>query len=340
MESARSYRASRTTITGFRLQQETRDTDLTGKEQNDTDKEDKVLSMSDWQNRMSVKGQGIVRNIRKQDSEEGLRQMTVRYIFELLFAARRNRYKDWNLEQQVGDFLIQSPFGESGSFSASSEEWFQEEESTSFETKGVVKTGDGREITFQVSVGMSRTFSSYFRQDIQMSARDFCDPLVLNFDTDAASLRDQSFYFDLDTDGVAEEISMLSAGSGYLALDKNEDGSIQDGSELFGTKSGDGFADLAQYDSDQNGWIDENDAIWSKLRIWCKDSTGNDVLYTLAQKGVGAICLSNVNTDFTLKDEQNRTNGAIRKTGVFLYESGGVGTIQHLDLAKKISQSV
>ncbi len=39
---------------------------------------------------------------------------------------------------------------------------------------------------------------------------------------------------------------------------------INDGSELFGTSSGDGFKDLATYDEDENGWIDENDSIFSK----------------------------------------------------------------------------
>ena len=79
-------------------------------------------------------------------------------------------------------------------------------------------------------------------------------------------LSDQTFYFDLDADGEEEEISMLK-GSGYLALDKNEDGIINDGSELFGTGNGDGFADLARYDEDGNGWIDENDSILSLIHI-------------------------------------------------------------------------
>ena len=96
-------------------------------------------------------------------------------------------------------------------------------------------------------------------------------------------LSDQTFYFDLDADGEEEEISMLK-GSGYLALDKNEDGIINDGSELFGTGNGDGFADLARYDEDGNGWIDENDSIWSKLKIWCKDENGNDVMDDAAAK--------------------------------------------------------
>ncbi len=127
---------------------------------------------------------------------------------------------------------------------------------------------------------------------------------------------------------------MLGAGSGYLALDKNGDGVINDGSELFGPQSGSGFRDLAAYDEDGNGWIDENDSIWSKLKIWCKNPDGTDSLYTLKEKGVGAICLQNTATDFTLKGSGGRDNGYLRSTGIFLYENGNVGTVQHLDLTQ------
>ena len=68
--------------------------------------------------------------------------------------------------------------------------------------------------------------------------------------------------------------------------------------------------------------------------IWCKDENGNDVLYRLAEKGVGAICLQRVNTDFTVQNADGQTQGAIRNTGIFLYENGNVGTIQHVDVAK------
>lgn len=103
---------------------------------------------------------------------------------------------------------------------------------------------------------------------------------------------------------------------------------------MFGTASGNGFADLAEYDEDGNGWIDENDTVWNKLKIWAKDENGKDVLYRLADKNVGAICLQNVATDFTQKSENSQTLGAIRKSGVFLYENGNVGTVQHVDVAK------
>ena len=148
-----------------------------------------------------------------------------------------------------------------------------------------------------------------------------------------ASVSDQKFLFDLDGDGKKENISFTGKGSGFLALDKNGDGVINDGNELFGTKSGDGFKDLAKYDKDRNGWIDEADDIFDDLRIWTKDEQGNDKLLTLKEAGVGAIYLGNASTQFSLNNQQtNHTNAMIRSTGVYLKESGEAGTIQHVDL--------
>ena len=132
----------------------------------------------------------------------------------------------------------------------------------------------------------------------------------------------------------AEEISSLGSGSGFLAYDKNGDGVINDGSELFGTKSGDGFADLAQYDEDGNGWIDENDSIFNNLKVWVKNEDGSDRLLDLKEANVGAIYLGSADTQFHLNNAYtNQTNAVIQKTGVFLKETGEVGTIQHVDLA-------
>ena len=71
--------------------------------------------------------------------------------------------------------------------------------------------------------------------------------------------------------------------------DFNNDGIINDGKELFGPNSGNGFSDLANYDLDKNGWIDENDTIYDKLRIWTKDTEGNDYLLALAKESIWSI---------------------------------------------------
>lgn len=216
-----------------------------------------------------------------------------------------------------------------GPYTVTTELFYGEAEETNFTTAGKVVTSDGREIDFNMDISMSRTAVQYAK-----TTHAFTDPLVINFDTDMTEIEDQHFFFDLNGDGKNESIAQLSSGSGYLALDLDENGTIDDGSELFGTKSGDGFFDLSKYDEDQNGWIDENDSIFDKLKIWTKDENGTDQLYTLKEKGVGALCLNHVATDFTLTDStQTREEAKIRSTGFFLYENGMTGTMQHVDMA-------
>ncbi len=208
-----------------------------------------------------------------------------------------------------------------------------ESETTCFDAKGTAITADGRKLSFNISLEMSRSFVEMASEEIDFGQPRLCDPLVINLNTNVASVSDQKFFFDINADGVEDEISMLNSDSGYLALDNNGDGTINDGSELFGTISGNGFKDLLAHDEDGNGWIDEADSIFQKLKIWSMDENGNSTLIDLAEAGVGAIYLGYEDTEFSLKNAENATNAVIQKTGLFLYEDGMSGTVQQMDLA-------
>ncbi|MBI4858615.1 MAG: hypothetical protein HY818_17910 [Acetobacterium woodii] len=208
-----------------------------------------------------------------------------------------------------------------------------ESQSTSFQAQASVTTSDGRQINIDLQLNLSREFMSQSNLNIQGGNQpQQVDPLVINYDAGSASVTAEKYAFDIDANGTMDQISFVGPGSGFLALDSNGDGKINDGSELFGPQSGNGFSDLAKYDSDGNNWIDENDAIYDKLQIWSKDSSGKDVLMALGQKGVGAIYLGNVSTSFALKGADNQTNGQLQRTGIYLNEDGSAGTIQHIDL--------
>ena len=212
---------------------------------------------------------------------------------------------------------------------------YEEHENTEFHADGIAKTDDGRTIDFNVDLFMSRSCMEYINIESPLIQDALMDPLIINVGSGITDIRDQKFTFDLDADGTEEEISMPGRGSGFLALDLNNDGVINDGSELFGTKSGDGFKDLRKYDSDGNGWIDENDAVFNRLKVWCKGDRGEDILMNLKEADVGAIFLGSANTEFTLDSAFGGRNGVLRSTGIFLKESAGVGTIQHVDLAAR-----
>ncbi len=257
---------------------------------------------------------------------EKIRQQCMMFLLRLLFGNRQ-----YDFYNQNG---LYSPFVTGSAPSSVNEIHYRyEEEHTEFDTTGTVITADGRKLDINLNVEMSRSFEEYYTQSHELPV-NLCDPLVINLDTSVAEVCDEKFRFDLDCDGTNEQICRLSSQSGYLAIDLNKDGIINDGNELFGTKSGDGFKDLAAYDSDRNGWIDEADDVWKDLKILVQNNDGTDNLYSLSDKNIGAIYLGNVRTDFTQKNLMTgATDAVIRSTGLFLYEDGSAGTIQHIDLA-------
>ena len=205
-----------------------------------------------------------------------------------------------------------------------------EAEQTSFSANGVIKTADGKEINFNIGLTMSRQYLSQSSTSLRAGDAVTKDPLVVNFDGTAAQLTDTKFSFDINGDGTTQNVASLGSGSGFLALDKNNDGKVNNGTELFGAKSGNGFAELAAYDQNKDGWIDEQDAVYSQLKVWRGGSGG---LISLKDAGVGAISLANEQTPFALKDGNNKLLGEVRATGVYVQENGKVGTVQQVDLA-------
>jgi hypothetical protein len=206
-----------------------------------------------------------------------------------------------------------------------------EAESTRFSATGVVTTADGRTISLNLTLEMSREYLS--RTSITVRAGEALkDPLVINFNGSAAQLTGALMQFDLDADGNKESVRFVGDGSGLLALDRNGDNVINDGSELFGTRSGNGFADLGTYDQDGNGWIDEADDIFNHLLVWTRPNESVNQLTTLADSGVGALYLGRTDTPFSLKDDTNSLLGVIRSSGLYLNEDGSSGTLQQVDV--------
>lgn len=261
---------------------------------------------------------------------EQIQRKTLDYLLYVLFG--REHPDTIPISSGLSDAVPQQNSGPGGE--AYNCYFYTEEETTCFQTTGTVITADGSQHTFDISLAMSRSFTEMAETRIDFGKPRLCDPLVINLSGNCANVSDQKFFFDIDADGEKESISQLAEGSGYLALDKNNDGIIGDGSELFGTQSGNGFLDLLEYDLDKNGWIDEADEIFSKLKIWTVDANGKDTLLSLKDADVGAIYLGHESTDFSLNSVQNnQTNAIIRKTGFYLHENGQAGTVQQLDLA-------
>ena len=137
-------------------------------------------------------------------------------------------------------------------------------------------------------------------------------PLVLHLSGTGISLTNVSgtgaAYFDLNADGFRERTGWIGAGTGLLTIDLNNNGIIDDSSELFGNRPADsianGFEALALYDTNSDGVIDENDAQFDDLIVWLDDGDGfsqPDELYTLASLNITSINLGYSNVSYTVE---------------------------------------
>jgi hypothetical protein len=113
-------------------------------------------------------------------------------------------------------------------------------------------------------------------------------------------------YFDIDGDLFREKTGWLKGDDGFLVLDSNANGRVDDISELFGNRAEGGFAELAGYDlsargGNGDGLISAGDVIWSALQVW-QDKNGDGItgageLRALAAAGIVSISLGTTALD-------------------------------------------
>lgn len=163
------------------------------------------------------------------------------------------------------------------------------------------------------------------------------DPLIIDFETSGIDLcsLDAGVNFDLDNNGYAEKTAWIGTEDGFLALDRNENGIIDNGGELFGDQvdigggiiSSSGFQALSILDDNDDELIDEKDDCYSKLVIWV-DSNHNgyseaNELNSLIYYGIKEIQLSH--TEGSVVDENTGTMMA--EFSKVVYQNGSETTI-------------
>ena len=117
------------------------------------------------------------------------------------------------------------------------------------------------------------------------------DPIVIDFNKNGitSTRLDNTVYFDHDNNGFKEATAWIEKDDGLLALDRNGNGKIDNGNELFGNhtisntiygytdeKATNGYEALKAYDLNNDNVIDEKDEIFNKLKIW-KDKNSNGI---------------------------------------------------------------
>lgn len=203
----------------------------------------------------------------------------------------------------------------------------RETESCTFSASGNICLADGSTRQFDVGYRMERS-----EESTRLTTGSFRDPLVLDFGEPGTRLNEHSVDFDLDSDGKVESMRMPAGNSAVLFHDINGNGIADNGSELFGPATGNGFGELAKLDSDGNGWIDEGDAAYDDLMLWHFSDDGQSSYESLADAEIGALATLSAATPFTLK-EDGEAVGQVRASSVWLGEHSGAGIVRQIDVA-------
>ena len=168
------------------------------------------------------------------------------------------------------------------------------------------------------------------------------DPIILDLDGDGLETVGlaSNVYFDHDGDGVLTKTGWAGANDALLVWDRNGNGTIDTGAELFGdftplpdgTLAPNGFAALAALDANGDGVIDASDPAFHELKLWRDTSqdgqTGAGELITLADAGIVSLNLAH-----TLKNQNLANGNQLTREGSFTRLDGTTGGMGEFKLA-------
>ncbi|WAF87783.1 hypothetical protein NRL37_10140 [Metapseudomonas otitidis] len=174
------------------------------------------------------------------------------------------------------------------------------------------------------------------------------DPLSLDLDGDGIETvgANAGITFDFDGDGLKTGTGWVKGDDGFLVLDRNGNGQIDNGGELFGVdtvkangqKATDGFDALRDFDSNGDGVFDAKDAQFANVRIW-QDTNQDGIAQTGELKTLAEHNIVAINLDSTASNQTSNGN-LISATGTFIRGDGTQGSVNanqsvvaNLDLA-------
>ena len=208
-------------------------------------------------------------------------------------------------------------------------------EQVEFEAQLTARVDDGQGGTVEQKVSVKlRTSREFFQQEeatLQAGNRPKKDPLVLDLTGEGIDLTgvEDGTVFDLDADGVAERAATVRGGTGLLWMDRNGNGQLDNGSELFGDFDGaaDGFDALAALDANGDGRVNMNDASFDQLRVRLNNG-GQTQDLSMEQAGVASLELQNQKLPASLGE-----SASIDAVGVFQRTDGSLGMMADVLLA-------
>ena len=178
-------------------------------------------------------------------------------------------------------------------------------------------------------------------ENAQNASPSAIDPLILDLDNNGIETIDvdNGLFFDHEVDGFAELSAWVGGNDGILAYDKNGNGIIDNGNELFGdnyiksdgTKASSGFDALSDLDSNNDGVINSSDEKFSELLVIKADGS----IVSASEAGIASINLSSQQTN----QSPDANGNTALSTGTFTTTDGSTNTIADyaLDVNKTYS---
>jgi hypothetical protein len=202
----------------------------------------------------------------------------------------------------------------------------------------VLRAGTEQEVVVVSSTSPNGNNSNSAAGSAEDAPPAHVDPLVIDLNRDGKTDVSGVKFFDMDADGRQELMSWVSNGDGLLVIDKDGNGKIDDGTEVFsdqylksdGTIATDAFDALADFDSNGDGVIDANDADFANLQVWA-DLNGDgiyadDELVSLNDAGITSISLDN-----TSSGETDEFGNTMTNQGEITWSDGETGIINAYD---------
>jgi len=161
---------------------------------------------------------------------------------------------------------------------------------------------------------------------------DCMSPIVVNLAAGPYVLSGASdtVLFDMDADGVRDRTTWTVAGepNGFLAFDRNHNGVIDDGSELFGdhtplsngAHAPNGFEALREFDTTRDGVVDDRDAGWDRLLVWT-DANHDGVSQPAELRHPSAWGLTAIQVDYHWTGRRDRYGNIFRYEGLVRFGS-------------------
>jgi len=186
-----------------------------------------------------------------------------------------------------------------------------------------------QQISEQTTARLSFSGEAVEQQEVKKT-----DPLAFDLDGNGIETTgvNQGIQFDIDADGKKEQTSFISGNDAFLAYDKNGNGVIDNGSELFGDQNGakNGFEELKKYDDNKDGSIDKHDAIYSNLQLLSLDKNNQQQSSSLADHNIQSI-----NLNYNNQHHAINYYDSIEQTGQYKRKDGTSGYVADVLLAHK-----